>query len=278
MLIRIIRLAKRLAVLLLGVLIVYLAVWEFFPFFDNQVPWAIALLMTYTFTAYLFIPVVTRSIRLIFRPYHIPNYCVTPDGFASDPINIGIIGSKQDVIKAMEKAGWHQADKRTPRTVWRMGVSILTRRQYLKAPFSSLYLFGRKQDLGFQKPIEDNPSHRHHVRFWACHLEGPEDFHKDVAFWQRFHRPNQDDTSRQLWVGAASKDVGIAPIKHNAQLTHLIDPDTNRERDLIVEDLRKSHSVRKTITEKVSEEYSLPNRVLGGVLHADGRLRICILK
>lgn len=278
MLIRFVRLFKRLVVLVLGALIVYLAVWKFFPFFDNRVPLAIALFATYVFTAYLFIPLVIRVIRIFVRPKHIPLYCITPDGFASDPINIGVIGTQKQLKKAMEKAGWHSADKRTARTIFKMIRAVITRRPYPNAPFSTLYLFGRRQDIGFQKPFSEDPSQRHHVRFWACHMDGPEAFHKDVHFWQRFHRPSRDNKSRQLWVGAASKDVGIMPIRWNGQLTHMIDPDTNAERDLIVNDLRQSHTVAKTITEKVHEGLSIPNRVLGGILHTDGKLRICILK
>lgn len=278
MLIRLIRLAQRIFVLVVGAAVIYLAVWEFFPFFDNRVPLALALLATYVFTAYLFIPLITRLIRLFWIPKHIPLYCITPDGFVSDPINIGIIGTKKQFTAAMKAAGWYQADPRTPQNILKMIRSIIFRRAYPTAPFSSLYLFGRKQDLGFQKPYKGKLSHRHHVRFWACHLDGPESFHKDVHFWQRFHRPSSDNESRQLWVGAASKDIGIVPIRHNAQLTHMIHPDTNAERDLIVEDLRRSHSVSKTITERVHEGFSLPNRALRGVLNADGKIRICILK
>lgn len=273
-----IRLLKRLSVLGLGVSIVYFAVREVFPLLDNQVPWALALFATYVFMAYVFVPLVIRAFRVFVRPKHIPLYCVTPDGFASDPINIGIIGSKIQIQRAMKKAGWYTADKRTPHSLYKMARAILTRRPYPTAPFSNLYLFGRKQDLGFQKPRIDSPSHRHHVRFWACHLDGPEAFHEDVRFWDRFHRPNRRKLSRQLWVGAASRDIGIMPIRHNAQLTHMVDPDTNAERDLIVEDLRNSHSVAKTITEKVGEAMRLKNRVLGGALHSDGKIRICILK
>lgn len=277
MLIRLVRLAKRLFVFGFGAFIVYLAVWRIFPFFDNRVPLAIALFATYLFTAYLFIPLLMRVYRIFVRPDHIPLYCVTPDGFASDPINIGLIGTQRQVEQAFEKAGWHIAHKRTLRNAMKMIRAMLTRKPYVNAPFSPLYLFGRRQDLGFQKPIENNPSHRHHVRFWACHLEGPEAFHEHVHFWKRFHRPGKK-FGRQLWVGAASRDVGIMPIRHNMQLTHMIDPDTNAERDLIVHDLRASHSVQKTITEQVHSGLSLPNRVLGGVLHTDGKLRICILK
>lgn len=278
MLIRLVRLFKRLVVFAIGASIVYLAVWEFFPFFDNRIPWALALFATYVFTAYFFIPLMFRLFRLVIRPKHIPLYCVTPDGFASDPINIGVIGTRRQLESAFLRAGWHVAHKRTPHNVFKMIRAVLTRRPYLNAPFSSLYLFGRKQDIGFQKPFATDPSDRHHVRFWACHLEGPEAFHEHVNFWQRFHRPSQRGPARQLWIGAASKDIGIMPIRHNAQLTHMIDPDTNAERDLIVEDLRASHSVRKTLTERVHAGLSLPNRVLGGVLHTDGKIRICILK
>lgn len=278
MLIRLVRYAKRLVVLFIGIAIVYLAVRKFFPFFDNRVPLALALFATYVFTAYVFIPVVIRVIRIFVRPKHFPTYCITPDGFASDPVNIGVVGTRTELERAFEKAGWYKADKKTLRTSFRLGMSLLLRRPYNHAPFSALYLFGRKQDIGFQKPYTDNPSHRHHVRFWTCNIDWPGAIHDDVAFWQRFHRPNRANLHRQLWVGAASRDIGIMPIRHNAQLTHMIDPDTNAERDLIVEDLRAAHTVAKTITERAHEGLSLPNRVLGGILHADGKIRICILK
>lgn len=273
-----IRQGKRTTVFLLGVTFVYLAIWKFFPFFDNRVPLALALLTTYVFTAYFFIPAVIRFIRLFLRPNHIPLYCITPDGFASDPINIGIVGTRAEIIKAMTKAGWHSADKHTLRNILKLGMSFFFRRPYPTAPFSTLYLFGRKQDLGFQLPVEASVSNRHHVRLWACHLDGPEAFHEHVHFWRRFHRPFKTDDNRQLWVGAACRDVGIVPIRHNAQFTHMVDPDTNAERDLIINSLKKSRKVAKIRTVRVGAPYELRNRTIGGLLRADGRMRICILK
>ncbi|MBA2279536.1 LssY C-terminal domain-containing protein [Candidatus Saccharibacteria bacterium] len=273
-----IRLLKRLVVLLLGGVFVYVAVRKVFPFFDNRAPAALALFATYVFTAYFLIPATARVYRIFVRAKHIPLYCVTPDGYASDPINIGLIGTHEQIESSMQKAGWFTTDKRTIRSLSRMLMALVFRRPYPTAPFSNLYLFGRKQDLGFQKPVGSSPSHRHHVRFWACHLEGPEAFHQDVRFWQRFHRPSRDKSSRQLWVGAASRDIGIVPIRHNAQLTHSIAPDTNAERELIVEDLRNAHKVEKTLTERLGEAYKLRNRAFGGYLHTDGKIRICILK
>lgn len=273
-----VRSIKRLLILLTGVMVVYLALYKFYPFFDNRIPVALALFATYLFTAYVFMPAVVRLWRLFYLPAHIPLYCVTPDGFASDPVNIGIIGTRAEIIQAMTTAGWYKADKKTPRTTFRLMVSVLLRRPYPNAPFSTLYLFGRRQDLGFQVPIEGTASNRHHVRFWACELDGPEAFHADVHFWKRFHRPIKITDHRQFWVGSASKDIGVIPIRHNAQITHMIDPDTDAERELIVKNLRKSGFLVHTQTVEVGAPYELRNRALGGFLRADGKMKICILK
>lgn len=269
---------KRLLILAAGLIIIYLAVWRFFPFFDHRIPIALALLATYIFTAYIYIPAAIRVMRVFVKPAHIPLYCVTPDGFASDPINIGIIGTKVEIIKAMKKAGWHKADKRTARTVSKMILCMILRRPYPNAPFSTLYLFGRQQDLGFEKAIESKNGSRHHVRFWACEMQGPEDFVDHVRFWKRFHKRSQITDIRQFWIGAASKDIGIMPIRHNAQLTHMIDPDTNSERDKIVADLKDSGYLDSKRKIKVGSPYQLKNRVLGGFLQTDGKMTICVLK
>ena len=272
------RTIKRLLILLAGAAVVYLAVWKFFPFFDNRVPVALALLTTYIFTAYFFIPALVRIYRIFFRPTHIPLYCVTPDGFASDPINIGIIGTRVQIKKAMSSAGWYIPDKKTPRALWEVFKATMRRKPYNNTPFSSLYLFGRKQDLGFALPIEGSASSRHHVRFWACHFDGPEAFHENVRFFKRLQRPLKPGDNRQLWVGAISKDIGIMPIRHNAQITHKVHPDTNMERDVIIKSLKLSGSIQEVQTVKVGAPYELRNRTIGGLLRSDGKMLIAVLK
>src|ERR1700722_20078876 len=105
-----IRIAKRLLVLAMGAIVAYVTVWQVFPFFDRRTSLVFAALATYVAMAYIILPAGLRAIRLFYRPRHIPLYCVTPDGFASDPINIGLIGSRSQIIHAMEKAGWRLAD------------------------------------------------------------------------------------------------------------------------------------------------------------------------
>jgi len=269
---------QRFFVLIVGVVAVYIAVWQIFPLFDHRVPFAIALFFTYVVMAYLVLPAGMRLLRLFYRPSHIPLYCVTPDGLASDPINLGLIGSRTEIIEAMERAGWHLADPLTPRTFVKEVFAVLLRRSYPNAPFNTLYLFGKKPDLGFEKEIDDRPSQRHHVRFWACNLSGPEEFHGDVRFWRRVHRPSAAMPGRQFWVGAASRDIGIAPIRHNAQFSHRVAPDTNAERELIAHNLEKTGLVSTTRSVTIGRPFVLRNRVARSFLRTDGKLTICELK
>src|SRR5690348_7858084 len=112
-----VRIVKRLAALVVGAFCIYLAIWQIFPYFDNRVPVAFALFITYVVMAYGVIPLIFRLFRLFYNPVHLPLYCTTPDGFASDPINIALVGSRPQVILAMEAAGWVQADEKTPLTL-----------------------------------------------------------------------------------------------------------------------------------------------------------------
>lgn len=274
------RIAKRLAVLLVGAFFIYLAVWQVFPFFDNRTSDALALFTTYVVMAYVIIPVLFRVFRLFYHPVHLPLYCTTPDGFASDPINIALVGTRQQVITAMKAAGWKLADKHTLFNATRQVIAAITGRPYLNAPMSRLYLFGRKQDLGFEAHIPGSRIARHHVRFWSADQKLASQLKHHVHFWNRFYRPSypHSDPNIQLWVGAASKDVGLAPIRHNAQLTHMIDPDTNSERRKIVQDLKRAGQLRGRRTVIVNRPFSLKNRAWRGYLNSDGRIVICELK
>lgn len=279
MILSIIRFLKRFAVLLPGLLIAYVSVRNIFPLLDSQTPKLIAFLITYVLAAYVLIPAILRAWRLFVPPRHLPIYSITPDGFASDPINIGIIGSRQQLIGAMRRAGWHVADNHSPRNMLREIVSTILSEPYPSAPMSSLYLFGRHQDVGFEIQIADQFKNRHHVRFWATTYDQPlsklqtaENIH---WFPRRQLRDRQEE--QLLWLGAASKDIGLALIRHNAQLTHMIHPDTDQERDLIAEQLQIDGAELITII-PLMRPYKLTNRVWRGYLQTDGQLKVIKLK
>lgn len=267
--------AKRFAILIPGVVIAYISVRDVFPYFDKRLPIGLAVFVTYVLGAYIFVPAIIRIYRAILPAKHLPFYCVTPDGFASDPLNIGIIGTRLELITAMNAAGWHVADPHRLRHLLRHGFSSLFDWSYPNAPVSSLYLFGRKQDIAFEIPLSGGSGNRHHVRFWATTYERDKKLSFRNIHWH--HRKSHVFGDSLLWVGAASLDVGFGFIRHNMQITHMIHPDTNQERELIVSGLKKQKLIAKTDSIKLDKPYRLINRVWKGSLHTDGKMTVVAL-
>jgi hypothetical protein len=273
----VLRLVKRFAVLIPGIIIAYFSVRDIFPYFDKRLPLGFAVFVTYALGAYLLVPAIIRVWRILHPADHLPLYCVTPDGFASDPLNIGIVGTRRQLIQAMTRAGWHQASPHTPRNLIRQGLSTVYGWTYPGAPVSNLYLFGRKQDVAFEVAISSQQASRHHVRFWATNYDPRKPLDSKIMHWQSRGSKANAKSDSLLWVGAASLDIGINYIRHNMQITHNIDPDTNKERDLIVKDLRAKKLVKKIELVKLGEGYRVMNRVLRGSLHTDGKMAIITL-
>src|SRR5258708_21406529 len=119
--------------------------------------------------------------------------------------------------------------------------AFVLNRPYPTAPFSTLYLFGRGQDIGFQKAIDNSPRKRHHVRFWAMSASRAQQTVGTASFWLNTDRPPNDE--RVLWVGAGTKDTGFSLTRLTFQVTHATDSDTNAERDYIINELKRSRLI-----------------------------------
>ena len=165
----------------------------------------------------------------------IPRYTITADGLPGDPVNLVLIGTRQQLLDAFAKAGWSTADRLGIASSWRMIRAFVLNSSYPTAPFSTLYLFGRQQDIGFQLPIDNSPRKRHHIRFWARDLTRSEDDMASASFWLNTDLPSTDQ--RVLWVGAGTRDTGLSLTRLTFQVTHATDSDTNAERSYIVEQL-----------------------------------------
>jgi hypothetical protein len=228
-------LLQRLLVFALGAATVWLIVFVIFDFADRRLPWAIALAITYGLAAYVILP---RAIRLglrILQRGRVPSYTLTGDGFPGDPVNIALIGTKHQLCQAFAEAGWSEADPLNFRSSLRMARTFVLNETYPKAPFSTLYLFGRGQDIGFQLPINNSPRKRHHVRFWGRSTTRAEQTIDTPAFWLNADIPVSDE--EVLWVGAATKDIGFSLTRLSFQITHATDAETDEERAFLVQEL-----------------------------------------
>ena len=231
------RLLRRLLILGLGVVSVWLIVFVVFDFADQRLPWLLALSLTYVVAAYVILPRAVRMGLKVLKRRRVPSYTVTGDGLPGDPVNFVLIGTLAQLSAAYAAAGWSEADRLGLASSWRMARTFVLNRPYPTAPFSTLYLFGRGQDIGFQKAIDNSPRKRHHIRFWALTLERARETVDTASFWLNTDRP--PDSERVLWVGAGTKDTGLSLAKLTFQITHATDSDTNVERDFMVTELRK---------------------------------------
>ena len=137
----------------------------------------------------MILPRIVRMSLKILQRKSVPSFTVTGDGFPGDPVNLVLIGEFDKLRAAFLAAGWTEAEPLNLASSWRMVVAFVLNRPYPAAPFSTLYLFGRGQDVGFQKAIDKSPRKRHHVRFWSLSLERSDEPLSDPDFWLNADRP-----------------------------------------------------------------------------------------
>ncbi|QIG94245.1 LssY C-terminal domain-containing protein [Bradyrhizobium sp. 6(2017)] len=236
-----IRLLQRLAIFGLGIFSVWLIVFVVFETADRRLPWILAVSIAYGFGAYIVLPRVIRLGLRILQHKRVPSYTITGDGLPGDPVNVALVGTLQQLRSAFAISGWSEADRLGLASSWGMIRAFVLNRPYPTAPFSTLYLFGRGQDIGFQKAIDDSPRKRHHIRFWALSPSRAQATWGDAGFWQNTDRP--PDNERVLWVGAGTRDTGLSFTRLSFQITHATDSDTNAERDHIIAELTKNRTI-----------------------------------
>jgi len=174
-----------------------------------------------------------------------------------DMVNFVIVGSQQEVQSALTASDWHVADTNNTRAALNAVMQTYDSKDYLAMPMSTLFLFGRKQDFGYEmaEPIAMVAS-RHHFRIWKASFK-----------WN----------GQDVWVGAGTHDIGFAKDKRNNNVTHKIDPAVDGERDNIGASLQKSNKAQ------TFSYYLPPNPVqeaknaTGDGYHSDGRLLVIFL-
>lgn len=180
---------------------------------------------SYLLLAYGITPILWRHYEHHPALVDAPKRPTSAAGIPGDPLNIGLIGTHTEVVRALVAAGWQPADAITFRSSAEIIESVLLREPYAEAPVSNLYLFGRPQDLAFEKSVGRSARQRHHVRLWRSDMVG--------------------DDGRLLWLGAVTFDRDVGFSHRTGQITHHIAPDVDAERDQLMTELGQAgHLVR----------------------------------
>jgi len=168
--------------------------------------------------------VLVLSLAAPFRHYEhdpdlagLPKTAFSRKGVPADPLNIGLIGTRDEVTRALKAAGWFPADPHTIGSDLEIAVSVAVGLRYTDAPVSGMFLWDRRQDLAYESPVRGGARRRHHVRFWQS--------------------PNSGLDGRPLWIGAATYDCSLGFVRRTLLITHRIAPDVDAERDKLIGDL-----------------------------------------
>ena len=175
-----------------------------------------------------------------------------------DMVNFVIVGPQKDVQAALDAATWHVADTSNENAVLNAVMQTYDKKDYLAMPMSTLFLFGRKQDFGYEmaEPIAMVAS-RHHFRIW-----------KAPFTWK----------GQDVWVGAGTHDIGFAKDKRNNSVTHKIDPAVDGERDNIGSSLQKANKAKSLTYYLPPDPIKEAKNATGDGYQSDGRLLVIFLQ
>jgi len=154
----------------------------------------------------------------------LPCCTASAEGTPGDPLNLVMVGRIDDIRAALISQGWDVTAVVTSASLQRIVSAFVFGSRYRYAPISPLYLFGREQDMTFQKAralIDE----RNHIRLWLA----------PVTF-----------EGTPVWVGHISRDAGL---KFSGRFwpptTHIIDPAVDEARFYVEQDLLYSQRVHR---------------------------------
>ena len=188
----------------------------------------------------------------------IPRRVADQEGNDGDMVNYALVGTQAQVEAAFKAAGWVQVDKTVQDAVLHGLLATLSHEAYTEMPMSTLYLFGRAQDLSFARgdPLKV-AAERHHLRVW---------------------KTDRKVEGVPLWVGSATHDVGFETDQRTGNVTHRIDPKVDDERDYLLQSFDAAGMFSSAAY--VTPENAVVNATTatGGSFSSDGRIVVMRLK
>ncbi len=179
-------------------------------------------------------------------------------GNPGDMVNFALVGTQEQVEAAYKAAGWTHVDKSVQDAVLNGLLKTLNKESYTEMPMSTLYLFGRGQDLSYARadPLMV-AAERHHLRVW---------------------KTNQLIDGKPLWVGSATHDIGFEKDQRNNGVTHKIDPEIDKEREYLLQSFDAAGAFSSAAYVTPANPMLEAKTATGGSFHSDGRIVVMELK
>lgn len=168
----------------------------------------------------------------------------------SDWVNLAFAGTKDELVRAFDSAGWTHADRLSAQADVKTFLALAGHHSYQHAPVSRLAIAGRLPDVVYQKQT-NTFARRHHIRIWATDHS-----------WK----------GRLVWIAAATHDIGIEFSSSSRTFTHRIDSDVDLEREKVVNDLSFAGAVRQMYFVARPDVPAESRNGTGDAVRTDGRL------
>lgn len=180
------------------------------------------------------------------------------EGHPGDMVNFALVGTKEQIEAAFKAAGWVAVDKSIQDAILNSVLKTLGHEAYTAMPMSTLYLFGRPQDLSFARadPLMV-AAERHHLRVWQT---------------------EKTMDGRPLWVGSATHDIGFETDQRTGGVTHKIDPEIDKERDYLVHSFDAAGAFSSAAYVMPANPLLDAKTATGGSFQSDGRIAVMELK
>ncbi len=188
----------------------------------------------------------------------IPRRVSDQAGNEGDMVNYALLGSAEQVQAAFKAAGWVAVDKTVQDALLHGLMATLGHEAYTEMPMSTLYLFGRPQDLSFARgdPLTV-AAERHHLRVW---------------------KTSKTIGGVPLWVGSATHDIGFEKDQRNGDVTHKIDPKIDDEREFLLHSFDAAGVFSSAAYVLPADPMLKARTATGGSFYSDGRILVMELK
>ncbi len=149
----------------------------------------------------------------------VPRYTVGLFGHRQEPINVILIGSASDLVRAFRAADWVQADRLSLLSLRRALSAALTGGPDPTGPVTPSFLGEQPELLAFSQAAGRTFATRHHIRIWLSSYELT--------------------SGSPIWLATTSYDSGYAISAGSFLPVHKIAPDIDDEREYVVASLMR---------------------------------------
>ncbi|HLY61152.1 MAG TPA: LssY C-terminal domain-containing protein [Terriglobia bacterium] len=184
-----------------------------------------------------------------------PQRCSGKTGKPGDPLNLIFVGSQAEILHAFDQAGWAVPAQSSRSSLTKTAQAAMGDVGYGQTPISDLYLYGKKEELGFEKMF-NTFAKRHHLRLWRA--------------------PVKTTDGRDIWLSSSTHDVGIDI--HPGVVSHATEASIDLERDKVGADLVDAGDVAAEQLVTRPNPLSEGVTATGGKWNTDGFLRAIVLK